>query len=162
MKIEELNEIKNTYNNAGYFMLYVDEIGFDKKTQNKLLSDDIYAINDFDSKFIKDNYPATTEVFEELKTFLELVIQDLSNGVLSASGRGVDELLESFSELVKVDKTSFKNIKLERYQNANLLKTLFARYYAINEPDNKSELDAFLKFIDEKEKQFLSTKKSDC
>ena len=159
MKIEELNEIKNTYNNAGYFMLYVDEIGFDKKMQNKLLSDDIYAVNDFDSKFIKDNYPATSEAFEELKTFLELVIQDLSNGVLSASGRGVDELLESFSELVKVDKTSFKNIKLERYQNANLLKTLFARYYAINEPDNKTELDAFLKFIDEKEKQFLSTKK---
>ena len=31
MDKNELLQIKETYNNAGYFMLYVDEVNFDQK-----------------------------------------------------------------------------------------------------------------------------------
>ena len=61
MNKEELIEIKQTYNTAGFFMLYVDEVGFDKKLLSKLMHDGIYTINDFEEKFIKETYPETEE-----------------------------------------------------------------------------------------------------
>ena len=75
MNKEELIEIKNTYDNAGYFMLYVDEVNFDAKLEKKLLNDGIYAVNDFESKFIKEQYSETEQHIEELKMFLEFLIQ---------------------------------------------------------------------------------------
>ena len=159
MNKEELIEIKNTYDNAGYFMLYVDEVNFDAKLEKKLLNDGIYAVNDFESKFIKEQYSETEQHIEELKMFLEFLIQDMSNNVLSAKGRPLEDLIESFSALLSADKLALRNLALSRYENHNLLKTLVSRHYKINNPENKTELEAFLKYIDEKHTEFLKSNK---
>ena len=159
MNKEELIEIKNTYDNAGYFMLYVDEVNFDAKLEKKLLNDGIYAVNDFESKFIKEQYSETEQHIEELKMFLEFLIQDMSNNVLSAKGRPLEDLIESFSALLSADKLALRNLALSRYENHNLLKTLVSRHYKINNPENKTELEAFLKYIDEKHAELINSNK---
>lgn len=159
MNKQELNEIKNTYNNAGFFMLYVDEIGFDLKLEKKLLDDNIYAVNDFESKFIKEEYAETEEPIANLKATLKNFIYDMSNKILSPEDRAIEDLIESFSALLKADKLAIKNLELERYEDFELLKTLVSRYYKINAPENTVELDAFLKYIDEKHKELLDSKK---
>lgn len=159
MNKEELIEIKNTYDNAGYFMLYVDEVNFDEKLEKKLLRDGIYAVNDFESKFIKEQYAETEQPIAELKMFLEFLIQDMSNNVLSANGRPLEDLIESFSALLSADKLALRNLALSRYENHELLKTLVSRHYKINNPENKTELEAFLKYIDEKHAELLNSNK---
>lgn len=159
MNKQELNEIKNTYNNAGFFMLYVDEVGFDAKLEKKLLNDNIYAVNDFESKFIKEEYAETETTIANLKTILNNFIYDMSNKILSPDNRAIEDLIESFFALLKADKLAIKNLELERYENFELLKTLVSRYYKINAPENKTELDAFLKYIDEKHTELLNSKK---
>ena len=159
MNKEELLEIKNTYDNAGYFMLYVDEVNFDEKLEKKLLKDGIYAVNDFEAKFIKEQYAETEPHIAELKLFLEFLIQDMSNNVLSAKGRALEDLIESFSALLSADKLALKNLALSRYENCKLLKTLVSRHYKINNPENKTELEAFLKYIDEKHAELINSNK---
>ncbi len=159
MDKNELNQIKNTYNSAGYFMLYVDEVNFDAKTQKKLMQDDIYTINDFEAQFIKQNYPETTELIKTLKEFLSSIIKDMSHGILSAENKNIDEILEAFSELLKTDKVALQNLSLEKFEEADLLKTLISRHYEINDKNNTQEKEAFVKYIDEKHKAFLLTKK---
>ena len=61
MDAKELNQIKQTYGDAGYFMLYVDEVNFEQKLVSKLMRDGIYTVNDFEEKFIKETYPETEE-----------------------------------------------------------------------------------------------------
>ena len=159
MNKEELIEIKNTYDAAGYFMLYVDEVNFDEKLEKKLLKDGIYAVNDFEAKFIKEQYSETESYIAELKMFLEFLIQDMSNNMLSAKGRALEDLIESFSALLSADKLALRNLALSRYENHELLKTLVSRHYKINNPENKTELEAFLKYIDEKHTEFLKSNK---
>lgn len=157
MNKEELIEIKNTYDSAGYFMLYVDEVGFDEKLEKKLLKDGIYAVNDFESQFIKKQYSETEGQIEKLKMLLEFLIQDMSNNVLSAKGRTIEDLIESFSALLSADKLALRNLALSRYEHYALLKTLVSRHYKINNPENKAELEAFLKYIDEKHAELINS-----
>ncbi len=157
MNKEELIEIKNTYDTAGYFMLYVDEVGFDEKLESTLLKDGIYAVNDFESKFIKAQYAETESHIAELKMFLEFLIQDMSNNMLSPKGRALEDLIESFSALLSADKLALRNLALSRYERHELLKTLVSRHYKINSPENTTELEAFLKYIDEKHTEYLNS-----
>ena len=157
MNAEELNQIKQTYNTAGYFMLYVDEVGFEPKLLSKLMKDGIYTVNDFDEKFIKESYPETEEKTAELKAFLQGLIKDMSNGILSAESKNIDEILEAFSELLKTDKLAISKLELQKFEKADLLKTLISRHYEIDASENKTELDAFIKYIDEKHKEYLKS-----
>ena len=160
MNKEELIEIKQTYNTAGFFMLYVDEVGFDKKLLSKLMHDGIYTINDFEEKFIKETYPETEEIISELKAFLQRLIKDMSNGILSAESKNIDEILEAFSELLKTDKIALSKLDLSRFEKAELLKTLLSRHYDINDKTNQTERDAFFKYIDEKNQEFKKSTES--
>lgn len=159
MDKKELIEIKETYNKAGFFMLYVDEVGFEQKLLSKLMRDGIYTVNDFEEKFIKETYPETEEIMQDVKAFLQGLIKDMSNGILSAESKNIDEILEAFSELLKTDKLAISKLELQKFEKAELLKTLVSRHYEILEDANKTELDAFLKYIDEKHKEYLKTVK---
>lgn len=157
MDKNELLQIKETYNNAGYFMLYVDEVNFDQKLLNKLMRDGIYTVNDFEEKFIAENYPETNEIMTNVKTFLQSLIKDMSNGILSAESKNIDEILEAFSELLKTDKLAISKLELQKFENAEFLKTLISRHYEIADRTNTTERDAFLKYIDEKHKEYLKS-----
>lgn len=157
MNTQELNEIKQTYNKAGYFMLYVDEVGFDQKLLSKLMKDGIYTVNDFEEKFIKETYPETEPVIAETKVFLQGLIKDISGGILSAESKNIDEILEAFGELLKTDKLAVSKLELQKFEKIELLKVLITRHYDILGGENKTELDAFLKYIDEKHKEYLKT-----
>ena len=157
MDKNELIEIKQTYNKAGFFMLYVDEVGFEPKLLSKLMRDGIYSVNDFEEKFIKETYPETEEVMQIVKAFLQGLIKDMSNGILSAESKNIDEILEAFSELLKTDKLAVSKLELQKFEKAELLKTLLTRHYEINANANKTELDAFIKYIDEKHKEYLKS-----
>ncbi len=157
MDKKELIEIKETYNKAGFFMLYVDEVGFEQKLLSKLMRDGIYTVNDFEEKFIKETYPETEEIMQGVKAFLQDLIKDMSNGILSAESKNIDEILEAISELLKTDKLAISKLELQKFEKAELLKTLVSRHYEILEDANKTELDAFLKYIDEKHKEYLKS-----
>ena len=157
MNAQELNEIKQTYNKAGYFMLYVDEVGFKQKLLSKLMKDGIYTVNDFEEKFIKENYPETEAVMIEIKEFLQGLIKDISGGILSAESKNIDEILEAFSELLKTDKLAISKLDIQKFEKSELLKTLISRHYKLLGDENKTELDAFLKYVDEKHKEYLKT-----
>ena len=157
MNKEELIEIKNTYDGAGYFMLYVDEVGFEPKLVSKLMRDGIYTVNDFEEKFIKENYPEVDETMQNVKLFLQGLIQDMSSGILSAESKNIDEILEAFSELLKTDKLALSKLSPDKFANSSLLKTLISRHYQITDKNNKTELEAFLKYIDEKNKECLKS-----
>lgn len=157
MDKKELFEIKETYNKAGFFMLYVDEVGFEQKLLSKLMRDGIYTVNDFEEKFIQETYPETNEIMQNVKSFLQGLIKDMSNGILSAESKNIDEILEAISELLKADKLAISKLELQKFENAELLKTLVSRHYEILEDANKTELDAFLKYIDEKHKEYLKS-----
>ena len=157
MDKNELIEIKQTYNKAGYFMLYVDEVGFEPKLLSKLMHDGIYTVNDFEEKFIKETYPETEIVMQNVKAFLQGLIKDMSNGILSAESKNIDEILEAISELLKTDKLAVSKLELQKFEKAELLKTLLTRHYEINANANKTELDAFIKYIDEKHKEYLKS-----
>ena len=159
MNKQELNQIKQTYNDAGYFMLFVDEVGFEPKLEAKLLNHDIYTINDFEEKFIKETFPETQNIVAEIKDFLKSLIYDMSNKILSAEGKNFDEILEAFSELLKTDKLALSKLEINKFKNVELLKTLISRHYNICDKNNKTELDAFLKYIDEKHKEYLKIEK---
>lgn len=157
MDKKELIEIKETYNKAGFFMLYVDEVGFEQKLLSKLMRDGIYTVNDFEEKFIQETYPETEEIMQDVKAFLQGLIKDMSNGILSAESKNIDEILEALSELLKTDKLAISKLELQKFEKAELLKTLVSRHYEILEDANKTELDAFLKYIDEKHKEYLKS-----
>lgn len=157
MDKNELIKIKQTYNSAGFFMLYVDEVGFEQKLLSKLMRDGIYTVNDFEEKFIKETYPETEEIMQNVKAFLQGLIKDMSNGILSAESKNIDEILEAFSELLKTDKLAISKLELQKFENAELLKTLLTRHYEINTDANKTELDAFKKYVDEKHKEYLKS-----
>ena len=159
MDKNELLKIKETYNKAGYFMLYVDEVGFEQKLLSKLMRDGIYTVNDFEEKFIQETYPEIDETMQSVKAFLQGLIKDISNGILSAESKNIDEILEAFSELLKTDKLAISKLELQKFENAELLKTLVSRHYAILGDNNKTECDAFLKYIDEKHTEFLKSTK---
>ena len=114
MNKEELIEIKNTYDNAGYFMLYVDEVNFDQKLLNKFMRDGIYTVNDFEEKFIAENYPEINEIMTNVKTFLQSLIKDMSNGILSAESKNIDEILalDGIDE-VKISKETYDGVEKE-------------------------------------------------
>lgn len=156
MNQDELKQIKNTYNKAGFFLLYVDEVGFEPTLVATLMNDNIYTINDFESKFIKNQYPETETQINELKFYLECLIQDMSNNILSAKGRGLEDLLESFSALVETDKVAIRNLSLERYSKPELLKVLFKRHYEVKGL-NISEFEAISKYVDEKHAEYLKS-----
>lgn len=157
MDKNELIEIKNTYNSAGFFMLFVDEVGFEPKLLSKLMKDGIYSVNDFEEKFIKETYPEVEGTMQEIKAFLQGLIKDMSNGILSAESKNIDEILEAFSELLKADKLSVSKLELQKFEKDALLKTLISRHYEIVDSQNKTECDAFLKYVDEKHKEFLKS-----
>lgn len=154
MDKKELNQIKETYNTAGFFMLYVDEVNFEQKLLNKLMRDGIYSVNDFEEKFIKETYPETEEKIHDLKLYLQGLIKNMSSGILSAENKNFDEILEAFSELLKTDKLAISKLASGDFENAELLKTLVSRHYEICDKENKTELEAFLKYIDEKYNEF--------
>ena len=89
MDKNELKKIKETYNTAGYFMIYVDEVGFEAKLFSKLMRDGIYTVNDFDEKFIKETYPEMEATMQGVKEFLQGLIKDMSNGILSAENKNL-------------------------------------------------------------------------
>lgn len=157
MDAKELNQIKQTYGDAGYFMLYVDEVNFEQKLVSKLMRDGIYTVNDFEEKFIKETYPETEEQTTFLKEFLKGLIKDMSNGILSAESKNIDEILEAFSELLKTDKLAISKLELQKFENAELLKTLISRHYEITDKTNTSEKEAYLKYVDEKHKEYLKS-----
>ena len=64
-----------------------------------------------------------------------------------------------FSALLSADKLALRNLALSRYENYELLKTLVSRHYKINNPENKTELEAFLKYIDEKHAELINSNK---
>lgn len=157
MNKTELEQIKQTYNAAGYFMLYVDEVGFESKLVKKLMDHDIYTINDFEEKFIKETYPETEEKTQETKEYLKAVIKDISNGILSAEDKNFDEILEAVGELLKTDKLAISKLQKQQFSKPELLKTIVSRYYEINDKNNKTEVAAFLKFIDEKHTEYKNS-----
>ena len=157
MDKKELFEIKETYNKAGFFMLYVDEVGFESKLLSKLMKNGIYTVNDFEEKFIKETYPEIEDTMQEVKAFLQGLIKDMSNGILSAENKNLDEILEAFSELLKADKLAISKLELQKFEKKELLKTLVSRHYDILADANKTECEAFLKYIDEKHKEYLKS-----
>ena len=138
-------------------MLYVDEVGFESKLLSKLMRDGIYTVNDFEEKFIQETYPEIDEIMQSVKSFLQGLIKDISNGILSAESKNIDEILEAFIELLKTDKLAISKLELQKFEKAELLSTLVSRHYEINDKSNKTELDAFLKYIDEKHKEYLKS-----